>query len=83
MPKPEPAKARRTISPAEKAQEALDIAERRCHALFSKQQDLRQHLDEVTAELDAARARHAYLAANPDLPANQHSVPAQGTLDEQ
>lgn len=65
---------RRTITPAERALDALDVATRRVEMLFAKSQRLHEEQLEADAELDAARARLAYVQANPDLPKKPESA---------
>lgn len=59
---------RRTKTPAERAQEAYDVAERIAARLASKGAKARAELDELDRELTAARIRCEYLSHHPDLP---------------
>jgi predicted nucleic acid-binding Zn-ribbon protein len=53
---------------AEKAQQELDIAERRVSALQKAHDDVQQRFTQLTEALQRARARRDYLKQNPDLP---------------
>lgn len=58
---------RQSKTPAQRAQEALDVASRKVERL---RENVRQHetaLRSLTADLDAEVARRDYLAGHPDL----------------
>lgn len=67
--------SRTTKSPAERAQENLDVANRLVERLTDKRDRLAQQHEAVTIDLDAAKARRDYLAQNPDLPPVQNADP--------
>ena len=53
---------------AEKAQQELDIAERRVKVLEKSADAAQQRFTQLTEALQRARARRDYLKQNPDLP---------------
>ena len=62
---------RQKKTPAQKAQEAFDVASRRLDRARTARDKLKTQLDEATAEVEAAQKRRDYLANDPDLPAVQ------------
>jgi prefoldin subunit 5 len=58
---------RQRRAPAEKAQEALDIASRRLSKLHAKRRDAEAALRALADELDEAQADVDYLGKNPHL----------------
>lgn len=69
---------RQSKTPRQRAQEALDVEERRVARLTEKADGLKQDLAEVALELGQATARRDFLAGHPDL-----GDPAQLTIDEE
>lgn len=67
-------------SPAEKAQEAYDVAQRLIEKLQAKHRKLYTELDQVRADLDQAIKRRDYALRNPDLPAQE--VNEEATIEE-
>lgn len=59
---------RRQKTPAERAQEQFDVADRIATRLAVKVAAARVEVDQLEQELDAARIRRDYLAQHPDLP---------------
>jgi prefoldin subunit 5 len=59
---------RQTRTAAERAQEALDVADRKIDRLSSAKAKAEATAAEIGRELDALRKRRDYLAQNPDLP---------------
>lgn len=58
---------RQRKTPAQRAQEQLDIATRAVERLTVKRTTLATELEEISAERDAAIARRDHLAQHPDL----------------
>lgn len=58
---------RQAKTPQQRAQEALDVAERHVDRLSRKRNDLKAALAVVTNELDEAVVRFNYLKQHPDL----------------
>lgn len=58
---------RKAKTPGQRAQEALDVEERRVTKLTKQRDRLRTELDAVSAERDRAVVRRDYLKQNPDL----------------
>ena len=69
-------RTRGTKTPAQRAQEALDVAERRVTKLDAALQKLIQEQRAVAAELEDAARRRDYAALNPDLPQTTDTPPA-------
>lgn len=61
---------RKRRAPAEKAQEALDIATRRVEKVKTRRSDLEQQVEALRVEQNTAEAEVAYFALNPHLPKN-------------
>lgn len=59
---------RQSYTPAERAQQKLDVENRRVAKLEKKRDSLKAELDGVKGELEAAEKRRNYLRQNPDLP---------------
>jgi hypothetical protein len=59
---------RQQKTPAQRAQEALDLEERRVTKLGAKKAKAQTELDDLTRQHDAAVARYDYLRLHPDLP---------------
>lgn len=58
---------RQTKTPAARAQEALDRAERRVKRLAENVDRLKTEYEQASADLAAARTRRDYLGQDPDL----------------
>ena len=59
--------SRNTKTPAQRAQEALELAGRHVERLTTKWERLTDEAETVEAELTAAKVRRDYLAQHPDL----------------
>lgn len=59
---------RQTKTPAQRAQENLEVAERIAARLTRKLTKARSELQQLERERDAAVVRRDYLAGHPDLP---------------
>lgn len=58
---------RQRKTPHQRAQEVLDIEDRRVKKLYAKRSDLQGQIDQVVGELEAATARRDHLKKHPDL----------------
>lgn len=72
--------ARNSKTPAERAQEALDTANRVVDRAEKRLTDAKAEVVKLEGELEAAGKRRDYLAQNPDLPA-QTGDPVSGYED--
>lgn len=68
MPSAPTPKKRQTRTPAQKAQEALDVIDRQIVAVNKRIAAKKTELRDVEAELEPLRKRREYAALNPDLP---------------
>lgn len=59
--------ARNLKSPKQRAQETLDLAERKRFTLLNKVDDAREDLERLETEYAVATRRWEHAAANPDL----------------
>lgn len=57
-----------TKTPAQRAQEALDVAQRSVTRLEARKSVAEKELADINAELEPAVRRRDYLAQHPDLP---------------
>jgi hypothetical protein len=71
---------KQTHTPAQRAAEALSVADRAVARLTEKRDLLAQRHEAVTADLEAAKKRRGYLAQNPDLASGQQpeTAPPEG-----
>ena len=60
---------RHSKTPAQRAQETVDILTRRRNKLTEQKNALERQARNLAAELDAVQTRLTYALANPDLPA--------------
>lgn len=63
-----PAKVRKVRTPAQRAQEALDVVDRQIARVKERIIEAERAVGEVKKELAPLEKRREYLAANPDLP---------------
>ena len=73
---------RQTKTPAQRAQEAADVALRRLHRLQKKHRDLTDQVELLDDEINDAEMRLEYVYADPALPAqtkNQKTTTTQET----
>lgn len=70
---------RQTKTPRQRAQEALDVADRLVTKLTKKAKTLRTDLEDVEREQRAAVARRDYLKQHPDLAPTSPSAPDRST----
>ncbi|WP_109507334.1 hypothetical protein [Nocardioides speluncae] len=68
---------RKTKTPAERAQEALEVVQRHVDRLTTKVTALRAELETTETEWNQAIVRRDYLAKHPDLPNNTNRAPNQ------
>lgn len=58
-------------TPAERAQETVDVLQRRLARIEDRHGDLNAQLMDLAADIEATEKRLAYAQANPDLPAQE------------
>lgn len=66
--------ARNRKSPAQRAQEALDVAQRRVDLLRDQRNKAESTMKRLDSDLFRAKARLEYVKANPDLPSKHETT---------
>lgn len=67
---------RQTKTPAQRAQEALEVEQRRVDRLTAARDEHKGRMQHAERDLDAAVRRRDYLAQSPDLPKPPERTPA-------
>jgi chromosome segregation ATPase len=68
--------SRQRKTPAQRAQEALGVAQRRVTSITKKLHHAKEEVQTLEAELEEAELRLEYVQRNPDLPEQQTAKPA-------